>query len=106
MTAEISAAALLVHAYARSNTDSSSIDWDDLNAAHEQARKELGAERCKQIEDCYEADSAEEDDPDRCTNPGGHQWNRSAGEADEAHLAGDAENDNIRCIHCGADGDA
>lgn len=48
-----------------------------------------------------------EDPPDgACTNPGGHEWNRTAGEADEARIAGDYENDNIRCIHCGADGDA
>lgn len=49
---------------------------------------------------------AEDEPDDRCTNPGGHVWNRTAGEADEARLAGDYENDNIRCIYCGADGDA
>lgn len=43
---------------------------------------------------------------DECTNPGGHRWNRTAGEADEARIAGDYANDNIRCIYCGADGDA
>ncbi len=43
---------------------------------------------------------------DACSDPGGHVWNRSLGEADEARLSGDFENDNIRCIHCGADGDA
>lgn len=47
------------------------------------------------------------DEPDDgCTNPGGHVWNRTAGEADEARLAGDVEHDNIRCVYCGADGDA
>ncbi len=44
--------------------------------------------------------------PDGCTNPGGHEWNRSAAEADEARLSGDYANDNIRCIHCDADGDS
>jgi hypothetical protein len=44
--------------------------------------------------------------PPRCSNPGGHKWNRSAGEADEARLSGDYENDSIRCVYCGADGDA
>lgn len=44
--------------------------------------------------------------PPPCTNPGGHVWNRSAGEADEARLSGDYANDNIRCVYCGADGDA
>lgn len=52
-----------------------------------------------------EAPAAEPPD-DGCTNPGGHEWNRTAGEADEARIAGDYENDNVRCIHCGADGDA
>lgn len=41
-----------------------------------------------------------------CSNPGGHEWNRTLGEADEARVAGDVANDNIRCVHCGADGDA
>jgi len=50
---DLCAAALLVHAYARSNTDASSIDWDDLNAAHDQARKELGAARVREIEGVY-----------------------------------------------------
>jgi len=36
----------------------------------------------------------------------GHEWNRSAAEADEARLSGDYANDNIRCIHCDADGDS
>jgi hypothetical protein len=56
-----------------------------------------------------EQEPADEDDdqyPPRCTHPGGHKWNRSAGEADEARLSGDYANDNIRCIYCGADGDA
>ena len=33
-----------------------------------------------------------------------HVWNMSAGEADEAFLAG--EPDSIRCVYCGKDGDA
>lgn len=44
--------------------------------------------------------------PPRCVNPGGHVWNRTPGEADEARLAGDSANDNVRCVYCGADGDA
>lgn len=44
--------------------------------------------------------------PPRCTHPDGHKWNRTPGEADEARLSGDYENDNIRCVYCGADGDA
>ena len=43
---------------------------------------------------------------DACSNPGGHVWNRSAGEADEARISVDYANDNIRCVYCGADGDA
>jgi hypothetical protein len=50
---------------------------------------------------------AEDDDyPPACTNPGGHLWNRSAGEADEARLSGNYSADNIRCVYCDADGDA
>ena len=48
----------------------------------------------------------EEPDPDACSNPGGHEWNRSAAEADEARVSGDFASDSIRCIHCGADGDS
>lgn len=48
----------------------------------------------------------EAEDPDRCSNPGGHEWNRTLGEADEARLSGDHANDSIRCVHCGADGDS
>ncbi len=44
--------------------------------------------------------------PEQCSSPNGHEWNRTAGEADEARLSGDIGADNIRCIHCGADGDA
>ena len=58
---------------------------------------------CDQV--AGDLDKADED-PDACTNPGGHEWNRTAGEADEARLAGDYANDSIRCVHCGADGDA
>jgi hypothetical protein len=46
------------------------------------------------------------DEEPRCSNPGGHVWNRTPGEADEAFLTGDRANDNVRCIYCGADGDA
>lgn len=52
------------------------------------------------------ADPADDSYPPPCSHPGGHEWNRTAGEADEARLAGDYANDNIRCIYCGADGDA
>ena len=44
--------------------------------------------------------------PDGCTNPGGHEWDKTAGEADEARIRGDHANDSIRCIHCDADGDS
>ena len=54
----------------------------------------------------YNGQQAAATDEDRCTNPGGHVWNRTAGEADEARLSRDYANDNIRCIYCGADGDA
>lgn len=50
-------------------------------------------------------DQGEPDDGSRCSNPGGHEWNRSAGEADEAFLARE-DDAGIRCVHCGADGDA
>jgi hypothetical protein len=49
---------------------------------------------------------SEEEDPDRCTNPDGHVWNQTAGEADEARVRGDVANDRIYCLYCGADGDA
>lgn len=53
------------------------------------------------------AGGAEQEPPEgACTNPAGHKWNRSAAEADEARISGDYANDNIRCIYCGADGDA
>jgi hypothetical protein len=50
----------------------------------------------------YEAEEA----GDRCTNPDGHVWNQSAGEADEARIRRDVENDRIYCLYCGADGDS
>ena len=56
--------------------------------------------------DKADAKAEAEPDPDACTNPGGHEWNRTAGEADEARIRGDVANDSIRCVHCGADGDA
>jgi hypothetical protein len=46
----------------------------------------------------------DDDDEGSCTNPEGHRWNMTPGEADEQFLAGN--NVGIRCIHCGADGDA
>lgn len=65
------------------------------------------AREARAIADRIDNPAAGDDAPDdACTNPGGHEWNRTAGEADEARLAGDAANDNVRCIHCGADGDA
>lgn len=53
-------------------------------------------------------DEAEEEPDlgDRCTNPDGHVWDKTAGEADEARIRGDVANDRITCIYCGADGDA
>lgn len=48
--------------------------------------------------------ASDETDQDRCTNPGGHVWNRTAAEADELNLQG--INAGIRCVYCGADGDA
>jgi len=41
-----------------------------------------------------------------CTDPGGHDWDKSAGEADEARISRDWANDRITCLHCGADGDS
>lgn len=41
-----------------------------------------------------------------CERTTGHSWNHTPGEADEAFLSGDYENDNVRCSYCGADGDA
>lgn len=55
---------------------------------------EEAVEGCTDLEDAF----------DRCTNPGGHVWNRSAAEADELNLQG--INAGIRCVYCGADGDA
>ena len=37
--------------------------------------------------------------PPRCTNPHGHQWDMTDAEADECGRG-------IRCVYCGADGDA
>jgi len=48
----------------------------------------------------------DDEDPDRCTNPGGHEWDKTLGEADEARIRGDVANDRITCVHCGADGDS
>ncbi len=55
-----------------------------------------------------EPEEFESDEPGlpRCWHPGGHVWNRTAAEADEARISGDYANDNIRCVYCGADGDA
>jgi len=57
-------------------------------------------------QDAREFYEAQEEVGDRCTNPDGHVWDKTAGEADEARLSGDYANDSIRCIYCGADGDA
>lgn len=57
--------------------------------------------------ECHQLIEGQPEEPDdACTNPGGHVWNRTVGEADEARLSGDYANDNIRCVFCGADGDA
>lgn len=87
------------------------LEGIERRAAAAAADRRLEARESGDVEGYLTAGDArfypEPPDPDdRCTNPGGHEWNRSAGEADEARLAGDYENDNIRCIHCGADGDA
>lgn len=95
-------------AEAIADTDAADLSTHDIKAALVNALR-----RIADLEETVEALAPrsifreDEDGPDdSCTHPGGHVWNRSAGEADEARISGDHENDNIRCIHCGADGDA
>jgi hypothetical protein len=69
-------AALLVHAYAKAG-DSGSVEWEDINAAHNAARDQLGEARCAEIEALYaepedgEHEEGDGDDPAcRCDNCG------------------------------------
>lgn len=73
------------------------VDDDELAQAYK-----LLASLQERIQDELERD----EDPDGCSSPSGHEWNQTAGQADEARVARDWANDRIYCVHCGADGDA
>lgn len=60
---DLSAAALLVHAYAQADAvDGRSVDWDDLDQAAAAARDEIGKARTKFIYNLYKQKAAEGDE--------------------------------------------
>jgi hypothetical protein len=73
------------------------------------ALKEAGLPEAKEDPATAADDDDDDDDddgpPDRCTSPTGHQWSYSgtAYGGDDARYHGEGV---VRCIHCGADGDA
>ncbi|TJY57134.1 hypothetical protein E4T66_17130 [Sinimarinibacterium sp. CAU 1509] len=56
---ELSAAALLVHAYSAGRANGESVDWEDVDRAWQVARRELGAARCADIATLYPSDDGD-----------------------------------------------